>query len=307
MQWWTGQFYDNITLRDLGYVLNLGHNGHSCPNNMEESGGNWFCNHFTIIHSTGIFVHWLNWCNDEKVKDQHLQLLRFGIFPSTVIKPQSAFTFDVLDHFLIDALECKTSARSFYQKLHWLYAFPDSLPVSLSTTPCFLLYIVIQDHYHELLRVSWMWRDLSNRKQAGFGHDTERYPGPGDLTIFCPSCPQPGINLPENWREVYTRLLFFSICGQSFDYWLYSHARDITAHQYVVDGNFTVQHMDMKKPENDIPLSDGLGYMVQDGPYQTHIATVPESKEVSGLYIIDVILWCVGHENRSLLVKTTVP
>jgi len=119
MQQWTGQFYDNITLHDLGYVLNLGHNGHSCPNNMEESGGNWFCGHFTIIHSTGIFVHQLNWCrcNDEKVEDRHLQLLRFGIFPSTVIKPQTAFTFDVLDHFLIDALECKTSARSFYQKL----------------------------------------------------------------------------------------------------------------------------------------------------------------------------------------------
>jgi len=71
---------------------------------------------------------------------------------------------------------------------------------------------------------------------------------------------------------------------------LYSHARDITACQYVVDGNFTAQHMNMKKPENDIPLSDGLGYMVQDGPYQTHIAAVPESKEVSGLYIIDDIL-----------------
>ena len=141
------------------------------------------------------------------------------IFPSTVIKPQTAFTFDALDHFLIDTLECKTSARSFYQKLCQLSnnAFLDSLPVSLSTTACFLLYIVIQDCYHELLRVSRMWRDLSNRKWAGFGHDTERYPGPGDLAIFCPSCPQPGINLPENWREVYTSL-FFSICGQGFDY-----------------------------------------------------------------------------------------
>ncbi|KIM50630.1 hypothetical protein SCLCIDRAFT_35770, partial [Scleroderma citrinum Foug A] len=57
------------------------------------------------------------------------------------------------------------------------------------------------DHYCELLRVSWMWRDLSNRKWAGFGHDTEKNPGPGDLAIFFPACPQPEINLPENWRE----------------------------------------------------------------------------------------------------------
>ncbi|KIM52193.1 hypothetical protein SCLCIDRAFT_37440, partial [Scleroderma citrinum Foug A] len=69
--------------------------------------------------------------------------------------------------------------------------------------------------------------------------------------IFCPACPQLGINLPENWREVY--------------------ARDTMARQYVVDGNFTAQHMNMKKPENDVILSNGLSYMVQDGPYQAHI------------------------------------
>ncbi|KAG1829195.1 hypothetical protein EV424DRAFT_1317176, partial [Suillus variegatus] len=46
--------------------------------------------------------------------------------------PWTAFTFDVLDHFLIDALECKTSAISFFQRLRRLTsnAFPDSIPVS---------------------------------------------------------------------------------------------------------------------------------------------------------------------------------
>ena len=57
-----------------------------------------------------------------------------------------------------------------------------------------------------------------------------------------------------------------------------------------VDGNFTAQHMNMKKPENDIALSDGLGYMVQNAPYQTHIATAPENKEVSALSVIEDIL-----------------
>ncbi|KIM52192.1 hypothetical protein SCLCIDRAFT_141699, partial [Scleroderma citrinum Foug A] len=46
-------------------------------------------------------------CNDAKVPDRHLQLLKFDVFPSSVIKPQTAFTFDMLDHFLIYALECK--------------------------------------------------------------------------------------------------------------------------------------------------------------------------------------------------------
>lgn len=51
-----------------------------------------------------------------------------------------------------------------------------------------------------------MWRDLTNRKRAGFGHDTERNPGPGDLAIFCPACPQPGLNLPDEWASEYDRL-----------------------------------------------------------------------------------------------------
>ncbi|KIM58446.1 hypothetical protein SCLCIDRAFT_81591, partial [Scleroderma citrinum Foug A] len=178
IQKWTGRFYDDITLHDLGYVFNLGHNGAPCPNNMAEHGGDWFCDQFTIVHSTGIFIHRLRWCrcNDASLEDQHLQLLQSHIFPSTVTKPQTGFTFDVLEHFLINSLECKTSARSFYQKLCQFSnnAFPDSLP----------------DCYWELLRVSQIWRDLSNRKRAGFGHDIERYPEHGELAVFCPACPQ---------------------------------------------------------------------------------------------------------------------
>ena len=47
-----------------------------------------------------------------------------------------------------------------------------------------------------------------------------------------------------------------------------------------MDGNFTAQHMNMKKPENDVSLSDGLGYMVENLPYQAHITMASETKEV---------------------------
>lgn len=39
------------------------------------------------------------------------------------------------------------------------------------------------------------------RINSGFGHDTETEVQPGSLAIFCPACPQPGINLPENWKK----------------------------------------------------------------------------------------------------------
>ena len=59
------------------------------------------------------------------------------------------------------------------------------------------------------MRVSRTWRDLSNRKRAGFGHDALNDPGKGELAVFCPACPQPGINLPKNWAELYNKSVPF--------------------------------------------------------------------------------------------------
>lgn len=50
---------------------------------------------------------------------------------------------------------------------------------------------------------------------------------------------------------------------------------------YVLNGNFTAQHMKMKKPEDDVALSDSLGYMVTEASYSAHMATATEHQEVS--------------------------
>ncbi|KAG2345458.1 hypothetical protein BDR05DRAFT_852968, partial [Suillus weaverae] len=72
------------------------------------------------------------WCHcPGSNNQQHLQLLKAQLFPASTSCPRTAFTFNILNHFLIDALECKTSAMSFFQKLQQLTsnAFPDSIPV----------------------------------------------------------------------------------------------------------------------------------------------------------------------------------
>lgn len=51
------------------------------------------------------------------------------------------------------------------------------------------------------MRVSRQWKNLENRKQSGFGHDVSHQTAPGDLAIFCPACPQSGINLPDDWQD----------------------------------------------------------------------------------------------------------
>ena len=38
------------------------------------------------------------------------------------------------------------------------------------------------------------------RKSFGFGHE-DRSPKAEEMSYGCASCPQPGTNLPDNWKE----------------------------------------------------------------------------------------------------------
>ena len=70
----------------------------------------------------------------------------------------------------------------------------------LPTLTCFQHAKIPKNRYQELMRVEREWRFLKNRTWHGFAHE-DRQPGPGELTHQCPACPQPDINLPEDWHE----------------------------------------------------------------------------------------------------------
>jgi hypothetical protein len=48
----------------------------------------------------------------------------------------------------------------------------------------------------------------------------------------------------------------------------------------VIDGNFTADHLKMRRPENDISLTSGGRYMVEPMRYETHLQTAIDYKEV---------------------------
>jgi hypothetical protein len=48
----------------------------------------------------------------------------------------------------------------------------------------------------------------------------------------------------------------------------------------VVDGNFKAEQIKMRKPDDDVALIDGEGYMVTDRPYREHLRVAIETKEV---------------------------
>ena len=76
-------------------------------------------------------------CSNAYSKDE--QLLRAGLFPSTFKQIENIFTFAVLDNFLTDNLECKTTAQQYYSKLQSMTSamFPDHVPVRQAITSTF--------------------------------------------------------------------------------------------------------------------------------------------------------------------------
>src|SRR5882724_7165191 len=137
-----------------------------------------------------------------------------------------------------------------------------------------------QNHYRELLRVSWQWQNLQALKRFGFGHGQNQDPVPGDLALFCLACPQPGINLPEGWE--YDSNESCSCCGLML--WMLPNAwvcyRWLFRRSLVADGNFTADHMKMRNPEDDVNFTHGYGYVVEEGRYKQHLSDAQEFKEV---------------------------
>jgi hypothetical protein len=50
---------------------------------------------------------------------------------------------------------------------------------------------------------------------------------------------------------------------------------------FIMDGNFQAEHMKMRNPENDVPLSEGTGFMVSQKPYESHLKSAAERRQVS--------------------------
>jgi hypothetical protein len=180
--------------------LHAGHASLECPQS-DPAKETVIC----IVDVLGVFHHRFRWCCCESAEPTYAQLLRLGLYPASTDRPETAFTFSLLDYFNIDVVECKTSANNFYNKLRRLTnsLFPDAVPVRDFCFP--LLFIVPinshQNRYRELMTISRQWHDLLLQKRFGFGHDLDSTPGNGDLALFCPACPQPGINIPSNTSE----------------------------------------------------------------------------------------------------------
>jgi CxC2 like cysteine cluster associated with KDZ transposases len=155
-----------------------------------------------VVDRSGMHLFPAFWCECRGAVARELQALDMGFYPASHKSIRTLFTFQCLDDFLADNQECNTTAYHYIEKLRRLTSssFPHTAPVGLYfLTGQFLIDYVPQNRYQELMRLERQWRYMKSMEWHGIVHE-DREPGPGELTHGCPSCPQPGVNLPDDWQ-----------------------------------------------------------------------------------------------------------
>ena len=163
---WTGDFFEPSWLWKVGISLDLGHGGLSCPGyeghyfgprhehpdalgdvdddkedpesfgwanpgkpSSAEAGGHKV---IVVVHTNGIHHIPVRPCICPNAPAEDIQLLRLRFYPSTYKNIRTIFTFQLLDDYLLENLECQTSCLHNFQKLWRMTnkAFPQVVPVS---------------------------------------------------------------------------------------------------------------------------------------------------------------------------------
>jgi CxC2 like cysteine cluster associated with KDZ transposases len=155
-----------------------------------------------VVHSNGLHHIAMVSCHCQGDDILPLDLIAGQLLPASFKRIRTLFTAQVLDLYRLCNLELKSSAYQFYQLMRRL-----TLPMAPAEVP---------NLYREFRRMSRIWRWMKKLKWAGYAGSTKKVEevGAGDLAIYCPACPQPGVNIPDNWKEDTARQdkPFFNVC-----------------------------------------------------------------------------------------------
>ncbi|KAI6041640.1 hypothetical protein EDC04DRAFT_2867093 [Pisolithus marmoratus] len=211
---WNDKYFQNITLKELGLNVQLGHPiGERCrrPHSTSKDG-------FVVVHNNGIHIVSLAFCGCEATETHYRQLLRMRWLPATSDRPHTAATFHVLGDFHLVSLESKLSCYDFYNALA---RHTDNTGLNPPKA-----------RYEQFLRLVQQWRHIKMLKRSGRGHDPAGISNTkeGECAVLCPACPQPGKNtvvlssasdpsLSQGWA--------YFVEDSAFKQYLYDHKNDI--------------------------------------------------------------------------------
>lgn len=85
----------------------------------------------TVVDTSGVHNTMVRFCRCPDSETLDKQLFEIGLFPASFTRPKTVFTFALLDDFILDNLECGTSAMNYYSKLKRITSsvFPHLVPV----------------------------------------------------------------------------------------------------------------------------------------------------------------------------------
>ncbi|KAL0563618.1 hypothetical protein V5O48_018447, partial [Marasmius crinis-equi] len=233
---WIGDRFEKSSLGEMGLVVQLQHTSGFCTHPKS-------CyRHLLVLHTNGVHRINLQFCGCSKALPQHIQLLQRRLYPTNVRKGRisTVVTFQYLESLQIHTLTTKGSVYDFYRAIERL---TDNRGLT-----------VPKSRYRQLLRAIRQWRHLKLLMRAGKGQsDASKFDDEPEssLTLKCPSCPHPGINLPVGWQVQ-------AAGSKSFLYWLC----------LCLDANFRLKEQFVSSHSRDPALCDGQGYFVGRKPYE---------------------------------------
>jgi CxC2 like cysteine cluster associated with KDZ transposases len=85
---WKGKYFQSSSLKELGFVLYMGHGGLPCPENEGVDVAE-----FVVVDVDRIHVHQVAWCKCANNVERWKQLLQGKLYPASIDLPRTAFTF----------------------------------------------------------------------------------------------------------------------------------------------------------------------------------------------------------------------
>ncbi|KAL0568106.1 hypothetical protein V5O48_013884 [Marasmius crinis-equi] len=236
IEMWDGSSFHKVALRELGLKIQLNHLSGRCPNPSA-------CyRHLLVIDTTGIHRVNLYFCGCAKKTPQWQQLMRHNLYPGNLREGRisTVATFRYPKTLQLLTLTTKGSMYDFYRAIKKL-----TNNTGLDVPP---------SRYRQLLHIIHQWRHLKLviRAEKGIDDWTDLSEvEEGSLTLRCPSCPYPLINLPFDWKERAK-----GACGYLYQLVL------------CMDTNFRLKEQLVSSHSRDPALCDGQGYFVRRKGYE---------------------------------------
>ncbi|KAI0730475.1 hypothetical protein C8Q76DRAFT_613044 [Earliella scabrosa] len=228
-------FWARMSLGDLeAFAINLGHQGEPCSTQPNVRT-------MTIVHEHGIVGMKVRFCacpapGELFAVPEPLQLLRFGLFPGSWKRPETAYTVNGLRDYHLLSLQCQITGIDYAT---YLRRSTDNVIPSDTT-----------DRHRELNNTMREFMFLRATRRAGV--DPEADLPARSLAVWCPACPQPGMNMDPNWQNRKPKDEFLD-----------------TFH-HTADGNFQSSQKMKPMDATDFSLTNAAQYFVEQKDFDQY-------------------------------------